>query len=172
MKDTELKLICELIKNSRRSDRELAKSIGISQPTVSRIRTKLEKEGILNYTAIPNLVKLGFGIVAVVLGKRNFQKAPESHIQRAIDFAREHPNIIFGAAGNGMGFDRISISIHKDYSDYAKFIQESRTAWTGIMDVDSFLIDLSSKDVIQPLSLKPFANWLSKREARVAVQTA
>jgi DNA-binding Lrp family transcriptional regulator len=164
MKDTELKLICELIRNSRRSDRELAKLIGISQPTVSRIRTRLEKEGILDYTAIPNLIKLGFGIVAVVFGKRSFQKAPESHLQKAIDYAREHPNIIFGAAGQGLGFDRISISIHKDYSEYAKFAQETRTAWAGIMDVESFLIDLSSKDMVQPLSLKPFANWLKKEK--------
>lgn len=164
MKDVELKLICELIKNSRRSDRQLAKSIGISQPTVSRVRLKLEKEGILDYTAIPNLAMLGYGIVAVVFGKRNFQKASESHIQKAVDYAREHPNIIFGAAGQGLGFDRISISIHKDYSDYAEFVRETRAAWADIMDVDTFLIDLSSKDVVQPLSLKPFAAWLKKEK--------
>jgi DNA-binding Lrp family transcriptional regulator len=34
MKDIELRLISELMKNSRRSDRELAKAIGISQPTI------------------------------------------------------------------------------------------------------------------------------------------
>jgi DNA-binding Lrp family transcriptional regulator len=164
MKDVELKLICELIRNSRKSDRDLAKPIGVSQPTVSRIRAKLEKEGILDYTAVPNLVKLGFGIVSVVFGKRNYQKHPESHYQKAADFAREHPNIIFDAAGKGLGFDRISISIHKNYSDYAEFIQEIKTAWTGIMDVESFLIDLSSKDVVQPLSLKPFADWLKKEK--------
>jgi DNA-binding Lrp family transcriptional regulator len=164
LKDVELKVICALIRNSRKSDRELAKSIGVSQPTVSRIRTKLEKEGILDYAAIPNLVKLGFGIVAVVFGKRNYQKHPESHHQKAADFAREHPNIIFGADGNGLGFDRISISLHKDYSDYAKYIQEGKTAWAGIMDVESFLIDLGSKDVVQPLSLKPFADWLKKEK--------
>lgn len=164
MKEVELKLICELMKNSRRSDRELAKSIGISQPTVSRIRSKLEKEGMLNYTTIPDLAKLGFGILAVVFGKRNFEKAPGSHIQKAIDYAREHPNIIFGAAGQGLGFDRVSISIHRDYSDYVKFVEETRTAWVEIMDVESFLIDLNSKDTGQPLSLKPFAKWLMERK--------
>ena len=45
MKDVELKLISELMKNSRRSDRELAKTIGVSQPTVSRLIRKLEKNG-------------------------------------------------------------------------------------------------------------------------------
>jgi DNA-binding Lrp family transcriptional regulator len=32
MKDVELKLISELMKDSRRSDRELAKAIGVSSP--------------------------------------------------------------------------------------------------------------------------------------------
>ena len=36
VKDTEVKLISELMKDSRRSDRELAKTIGVSQPTISR----------------------------------------------------------------------------------------------------------------------------------------
>jgi DNA-binding Lrp family transcriptional regulator len=162
MRDVELKLTCELIKNSRRSDRELAKLIGVSQPTVSRIRTRLEKEGMLDYTAVPNLPKLGYGLVAIVFGRRNLQKHPESHIQKAAEYAKEHPNIIFGATGIGLGFDRISVSIHKDYSHYAEFVQETRVAWAEIMDVESFLIDLTSKDVVQHLSFKPFANWLKK----------
>jgi hypothetical protein len=37
VKDVELKLIYELIKNSRRSDRELARVLKVSQPTVSRM---------------------------------------------------------------------------------------------------------------------------------------
>jgi DNA-binding Lrp family transcriptional regulator len=47
LKDVELKLISELMKNSRKSDRELAKKIGVSQPTVTRTRTKLQKRDIL-----------------------------------------------------------------------------------------------------------------------------
>lgn len=53
MKDIELRLISELVKNSRRSDRELAKALGISQPTVSRIRVRLEKQGLIDYSAVP-----------------------------------------------------------------------------------------------------------------------
>jgi len=35
MKDVKLKLISELMKNSKKSDRELAKVIGVSQPTIT-----------------------------------------------------------------------------------------------------------------------------------------
>jgi DNA-binding Lrp family transcriptional regulator len=47
-------MISELMKNFGRSDRELAKAIGTSQPTVSRIINRLEKEGIVEeYAMIP-----------------------------------------------------------------------------------------------------------------------
>ena len=165
MKDIELKLISELIKNSRRSDRELAKAIGISQPTVSRIRVRLEKQGLIDYSAVPNLAKLGFEIIAVVLGKRDYQKYPEINVQKARDFAKRHPNVIFGASGSGLGYDRISISIHRSYADFSKFMLEMKGEWSGVMDVESFLINLKGKDVVQPLSLKHFADYLKKERA-------
>jgi DNA-binding Lrp family transcriptional regulator len=160
LKDIELRLIKELIKNSRRSDREIAKKLSVSQPTVSRVRIRLEKEKMLNYTTIPDLPKLGFGIIAVILGRRHMQRHPENHTKEAADFAKEHPNIIFAADGNGVGFDRVGISIHKDFSDFTRFIQEARTVWTDIMDIDSFLIDTKSKGIVQPLSLKQFAELI------------
>jgi DNA-binding Lrp family transcriptional regulator len=45
LKDMGLSLISKLMKNSRRSDREPSKVLGVSQATVSRIIRKLEKEG-------------------------------------------------------------------------------------------------------------------------------
>ncbi len=60
-----LKLLHELIKGARRSDRELAKVLKISQPTITRKRTRLEAEGLIQeYTIIPNVAKMGFEIVA------------------------------------------------------------------------------------------------------------
>ena len=70
LKDVELKLIAELSKNSRRSDRELAKQLRVSQPSVTRIRNKLEKEGIIReYTVIPDSSRLGYQMASVTLAK-------------------------------------------------------------------------------------------------------
>jgi len=56
MKKKEMRLLVELIKNSCRSDRNLAKVLGTSQPTVTRMRNKLVKEGIIQeFTVIPAL---------------------------------------------------------------------------------------------------------------------
>ena len=45
-------MISELMKNFGRSDRELVKATGTSQPTVSRIINRLEKEGIVEEYAM------------------------------------------------------------------------------------------------------------------------
>jgi Lrp/AsnC family transcriptional regulator for asnA, asnC and gidA len=85
MKDIELKLVSELMKNSRRSDRELARTLGISQPTVTRIRTRLEKEGFVKeYTMIPGFSKLGFSIISIV-----FARFREPISERKIEEARK-----------------------------------------------------------------------------------
>ena len=59
-----LKLLFALIKNSKRSDRDLAKTLGFSQLTVTRLRQTLEKEAVKQYTLIPNLPYLDFDIIA------------------------------------------------------------------------------------------------------------
>lgn len=66
MKDVELKFVSELMKNSHGSDRELTRTLGISQPTVSTMRTKLEEEGhIREYSIIPDFAKLAFAVMSV-----------------------------------------------------------------------------------------------------------
>jgi len=45
-KDLPQKLLRELLKNSKQSDRELAKTLKVSQPTITRLRHKLEKSGM------------------------------------------------------------------------------------------------------------------------------
>lgn len=64
-----LKLLFALIKNSKRSDRDLAKILGFSQPTVTRLRKALEKEAIEQYTIIPNLPYLDFDIIALTFSR-------------------------------------------------------------------------------------------------------
>lgn len=124
MKDVVLKLIAELMKNSRRSDRELAKTNGVSQPTVGRLMKKLEKEGIIKeYTVIPDFGKLGYGLLAL-----NFVKLTKSLSSEEIENARKTAKekveqsrfgIVMLDRGIGLGFDGVIVSLYKDYSEYA-----------------------------------------------------
>lgn len=154
MKDVELKLIRELMKNCRRSDRELAKVVGVSQPTVSRIIKKLESEGYLEYTAVPNLVKLGYRILAVNIGRRIQESQPEVVVQKSTNFVKNHPNLLLVARGLSSNGDRIAISAHKDFGDYCRLMQEIKEEWPAITTVTSFLIDLTGDYVLRNLSYK------------------
>lgn len=155
------------MKNSRRSDRELAKALGVSQPTVSRTIQRLEQEKVIReFSVFADLSKLGYGIMAVLLGKRNYQKAPEDKTEKAKATTARHRNIIFASEGNGLGFDRVAISIHKNYSDYARFMGEIQDEWQGAMEVSSFLIDLNSKKMVQPLSMKDFADLMKEENGK------
>ena len=69
LKELDYKILYALMKNAKKSDREIAKALGISQPTVSRRRAFLEKEVIEGYTVIPKWEKLGYKIFAMTFVK-------------------------------------------------------------------------------------------------------
>jgi hypothetical protein len=45
-------------------------------------------------------------------------------MQKAEEFAEKHPNLIFASSGIGSGSNRVAISVHKNYLDYTKFVQD------------------------------------------------
>jgi len=168
MKEIELKLISELTRNSHRSDREIARAIGTSQPTVSRVRTKLEKEGLVkNYTIIPDLDKLGIEMVVVTLAAWSPDKMkdfPESErIEKAKRFVSRHPNVIFATSGLGLGMSRMIVTVHKSYSGYAEFVRELREEWAGLLSrVESFIISVKTDTVTAPFSFKNLTEYLKQ----------
>ena len=67
-KELAQQLLRELLKNSKRSDRELAKVLKVSQPTITRTRHKLEKSGMTqDYTIVPDFKKMGFELMTILL---------------------------------------------------------------------------------------------------------
>jgi DNA-binding Lrp family transcriptional regulator len=172
LKDTELKLVCMLLRNCRKSDRELAKLIGVSQPTVSRTRTRLEKEGVIRYTGAADLRKLGYDIIAISFGNWKHPQYPDVKELKTQDFLTKHPNVIFASTGRGFNSDRVSISVHKTYSDYSAFVQELRSDWgEHVTLTGSFLMSLRSDNVIRPISLTYLAECLEKERSEQRPKT-
>ena len=168
LKELERKMLSELIKNSRRSDRELAKAISTSQPTATRIRSKLEKEGyVKEYTTIPNLNKLGYDILALTFMKLDLKTSlPASDVsglkEMHYSVLAKNPNaIMLVKRGMGLGYDAVILSLHQDYSSCDKFRTFLRQNMTErITDMDTFLVNLDEEDDSLPLSFNLLASQI------------
>jgi DNA-binding Lrp family transcriptional regulator len=168
VKDVELKLVSELVKNSRRSDRELAKAIGVSQPTISRMIKKLENQGIITqYSMMPDLNKLGFEIMALTFAAyspETLKEYPEkARIEKRDKFISRHHNIVFASAGRGLGMTRMILSVHRSYSDYSEYMKQFEDEWAGLFaKVESFTISLKTDTALTVFSLRNLAEYISK----------
>ena len=171
LKDIEAALVSELIKNSRRSDRELAKVIGVSQPTVSRMIRKLEKEGVVNeYTMIPDFRKLGYNLCALIFLKlKDLPTERVEIVRKAVkeSLSQSHFVILLLERGIGLRRDAVMICLYKDYASYAehkKIIREF--PYINTSDVDSFLIDLNDEVHYRYLTFTSIAKDLLRSIAK------
>ena len=171
MKNIELRLIAELMKNGRKSDRELAKAIGVSQPTVTRTRSRLEREGIIKeYTIIPDFSKIGYGIMAITfalsrsLDNEQVQKTRKILADSVKDKQFE---FIMLEKGDGLGFDGVIISLHEDYASYLKVLEWLRQFdFLEIKRTSSFLINLEDEVRYRPLTFSALARLVRSRAER------
>ena len=130
LKPLDYKLLFELMKNSRRSDRTLAKVLKTSQPTVTRRRARLEKDFIDGYTAIPKWEKLGYEILAITLVKSPLKLGSEEMVTDAVEksmkWLEKQPNVIFdyvdGVVGVCLHFRRVMRITPSDWKGYTEWI--------------------------------------------------
>jgi Lrp/AsnC family leucine-responsive transcriptional regulator len=147
MKKRILNVFFELVKNSKKSDRDIAKKLKISQPTVTRIRKKLENLGyVREYTVIPNFPKLGFEIIAFVFFHTERTGGSKKLKLDAHTWIKKHPNVIFAADGDGIrGKNCMMATIHKNFTDYNKFVNEFKQMWgDNVKHLEAFLVPLAS----------------------------
>ncbi len=159
-KKNELAVLLELVKGSRRSDREISKVIGVSQPTVTRTRAKLEEEGwIREYAVIPDLIRLGYELMVFTF--MSFSEDKPELFDRARQWVKKRPCIIFAKNGEGLGTNSLMISLHTDYASYSRLLTELRRDWQpNLVSEQGFVVSLERAD----LTVKPFglANMLTQ----------
>lgn len=162
LKPIDYKLLFELMKDSHRSDRQLAKALGVSQPTVTRRRAMLEKNYIEGYTIIPKFGQIGFEIAAFTFLKTKLKTKTDKDeaLKKIKEWYMNQPNVILVQDGRGMGWNAICISLHQSFSDLAAFIrvQDSELPeW--IIESQTFHADLPG------IAIKPFhLKYLAKPE--------
>jgi DNA-binding Lrp family transcriptional regulator len=167
MKDIELKLISELMKDSRRSDRELAKATGVSQPTVSRLIDKLRKGGFIReYTMIPDFNKLGYHICALTFANFATPGDLQTMMKLVEDYGKrlsEIPQAVMIERGIGEEANGVVVSLHESYSDYMEF-QRWLRQFGSLCDYElhNFIIDLDDKVHYRYLTFSTLAKHLLK----------
>jgi len=165
LKDIELKLISELMKNSRRSDRELAKQLRVSQPTVTRLRSKLEKEGIIKeYTMIPDFAKIGYEIMGITSLNVNVDPHAGLNEMRKATIEAEKSSPHAGltiVSCIGPKKNRVFIDFYQDYAAYTNVVKEVRQfPYADVESIDTLMVDLKDKENYRILSMSEIANHL------------
>ena len=151
IKKTDLKLLFEFVKNCKRSDREIAKIVGVSQPTITRKRAKLVETGLIRqFTAVPSLDKIGYEIAVLTFTNMKVStENPKSLNDKERDWAKKHNEIVFASTGFGMGMNGLIVSVHKNYTDYQKFLTELRTYWAeNVKNINSFILSLRKEEEV------------------------
>ncbi len=168
-----LHLLSELMKNSRRSDRELARAMGISQPTVSRLLAELKMEGIVREnTIIPNFNKLGYHVFALTFfrwkpGVEERDK-DEARMQESLRQAASAPNnVIVIERGIGLDYDSFMASFHEDYHSYNRLRDYVRAnPYVDSAHIGSFLVDLDEQTHYRYLTLSTLAKHLMEQTGK------
>ena len=169
LKDVEVRVLAELMKNSRRSDRELAKIMRVSQSTVTRARKRLEKTGVIReYTIIPDFRALGFNIMGITslevsqpVTEEKFKEIRKVTLE--ISEKDPHPALM---AVNGLSQkkNRVFISFYKDYADYMDTMKTAKQMpYVNANNVESFLVDLNDETNYRLLSVSAIARSLRAR---------
>jgi len=152
IKKTDLKLLFEFVKNCKRSDREIAKIVGVSQPTITRKRAKLIETGLIRqFTAIPSLDKIGYEIAALTFTNRRISTNANSKksSDKERDWIQKRDEIVFASVGLGMGMDEVIVSVHKNYTDYQKFLTELRIHLAeNSKNIHSFIMSLRNGETV------------------------
>ena len=140
LKKREKKVLIELLKNGRKPDKHIAKDIGTTQTTVTRIRQKLERdEYVENYRARANLKKVGLSIIITTVFEWTDQ-TKQDIFNEAKKYILAHESVVFFGRGEGMsGKTAIIITVHKNYHDYDDFMKGLRRKWDMyIRDLEYF----------------------------------
>jgi DNA-binding Lrp family transcriptional regulator len=166
VKELELKLISALMKNSHRSDRELSKTLDVSQPTVTRIRHRLEEQGyIKEYTTIPDFGKIGFQIMSFILIKLK-KEDPEVEMkireQLRENLKKKPFATFFTLSGLGARADRIAVAFHQNYSEYVDYIAMMKQhPLVSIEETTSFLVNLADSHHFQLMTFSEIADYVA-----------
>lgn len=111
--DTEKNAYCMMIRYPEMSDSAIAEEIGLSRHTISISRRRFERDNLIKEINLPNLINIGFEILAFYHIKFDPSTYPDMDQDEA-DLLMSNSTIFFSSRM----FEAIMISVYQDYDDY------------------------------------------------------
>jgi DNA-binding Lrp family transcriptional regulator len=167
----ELGLLFTLISNSRQSDREIAKTLHLSQTTITKRRKELERERFIQqYTVTPDFLKMGYEIVAFIFHPGVTMPSPPptpERIRRTREWYNAQPQIVYAAFGEGFAVS-LMITVHRNYSDFVTFMTKMRDLIADRPQRGDFLyfvVDTKNNlNKVKAFSLKDLSNMETEQQ--------
>ncbi|NOR85913.1 hypothetical protein GQ473_07415 [archaeon] len=141
LKNKEKTVFAELLISGRKPDKHIAQERKISQPTVTRIRQKLEREKYIeSYHAMSSFKKMGLNIVVFTTFTWNDYSKKEV-VDAFITDLIANSKVMFFSRGNGFtGKTAMMITMHGNVSCYEDFLVDLKVKWGKYLDrVDQFI---------------------------------
>jgi hypothetical protein len=115
---------------------------------------------IQEYSILPDLTKLGFELMAFTTASFTVPRN-EKFMERAVAWMKKHPNVLLASRAQGMGKDSIMITLHKDFTDYEKFMVILKSDWADSAEnIESILVSIKGFNA-KPFSFKYISEMLS-----------
>lgn len=127
LRDKEKQVLFELLKDGRKPDKHIAQLLKLTQPTVTRIRQRLEKEKIIRgYRAVVDEKTAGLSLSAITFFDwRDYSETEQ--INEALAYITKMPEVVYFARGEGLrGKTFVMITFHKTFAGYQEFTKKLR----------------------------------------------
>ncbi|MBN2457615.1 Lrp/AsnC family transcriptional regulator [Candidatus Woesearchaeota archaeon] len=145
LSDNEKKVLSLLIENGRSRDSDIARQLGLSIPAISKIREKLERQGVIKgYSPKIDFELIGLTYLSVVTMKVTNEWWDLVGVKNSNDYMNENPHIIMSLRNNEADMTYLQIYAFKnadDASKYFNFLQEKYYKYITIKKIYSFSIN-------------------------------
>jgi Lrp/AsnC family transcriptional regulator for asnA, asnC and gidA len=133
MDQLDYQIMIELQENSRRSNRQIARVIGVSETTVRRRINNLIRAKTIKLAAIPDPVKLGYPTYAFFHLQVDF-----SEINSAAEALANYPEVLLVSSCSGTR-QLIVSAIFRSPSELSDFITEELGKIQGIIRIETIM---------------------------------
>lgn len=151
-----LKALFALMSLGGKSDRAVAKTLGISNATLSRRKKKLEQEGyIKEYTVIPDFHKMGLDFIVFSFAKTSDVITP-AQAKEAQELIQKQPEILCVFMEQSFaGTTWVVVSAHKTYNSYLELSDrmQKESMFRPNVETNSFMF-YTGKKFPKPFSLR------------------